>query len=268
MSAHSIAVANVDNTPGLANPLDTTPEIFDTQYFLEVLLPGIHHMSPVPGGPQVTLSPIHGAARLPSDLAIALHPTTSCIWQSFINEQSSASEEFKSAMFKLSTLGQDVSKMVDCSELIPIPPPPPSISVQIPHGFTTSNITQACRKRGSMTNVVSTRKQDGAAGTLACTFHAKRAQSPLDMLNASHNYTQVCCSDVGLPSDPDIAPVLHSIGKGSISPSNGLIGVNCEPLDMYQVPPCPNTQSLACPIFQASSDGVVGLSCSPIEIIV
>ena len=43
--------------------------------------------------------------------------------------------EFKAAMAKLAVLGQDTSKMIDCSEVIPMPKPftgqavfPPSLS--------------------------------------------------------------------------------------------------------------------------------------------
>lgn len=65
MSAHSIGVANVDDIPRVASvtclhqgyldskfsflrpPLDSTPKLFDTQFFLETLLPGRYAMQQV-----------------------------------------------------------------------------------------------------------------------------------------------------------------------------------------------------------------------------
>jgi len=68
------------------------------------------------------MSPFKHTARLPSDIAIALHPATSEAWKQFAKDQAKVHDEFRAAMFKLSTLGQNVSTLVDCSELIPHPP--------------------------------------------------------------------------------------------------------------------------------------------------
>lgn len=46
-------------------------------------------------------------------------------------------------MAKLAVLGQDVSQMVDCSELIPTPPPSTS-EAHLPAGMTQNDIEQAC----------------------------------------------------------------------------------------------------------------------------
>lgn len=96
---------------------------------------------------QLVFSPIEGQVRLASDSAIAHHPTTACAWEGFIGEQEKMVEEFKSAMTKLSMVGQNQEAMVDCSELIPIPPAAPPSSVRFPPGFDYRNATQSCLKR-------------------------------------------------------------------------------------------------------------------------
>ena len=40
-----------------------------------------------------------------------------------VDNQKLMMANFKNAMKKLAVVGQDVSKLVDCSELIPVPPP-------------------------------------------------------------------------------------------------------------------------------------------------
>jgi len=57
-------------------------------------------------------------------------------------------------MLKVSTLGQNIEDMVDCSEVIPAPPAAPIISAQIPYGFNSENITQACPKRSVMESII------------------------------------------------------------------------------------------------------------------
>ena len=53
--------------------------------------------------------------------------------------------EFKKAMAKLAVLGQDVSKMVDCSELIP-KPKPLTVPARFPAGFSISDVEQGVNK--------------------------------------------------------------------------------------------------------------------------
>lgn len=50
--------------------------------------------------------------------------------------------EFKAAMAKLAVLGQDTSQMVDCSEVIPVPPPFTG-SVVFPPSLSNKDIEQA-----------------------------------------------------------------------------------------------------------------------------
>jgi manganese peroxidase len=52
---------------------------------------------------------------------------------------------FRDAMAKLAVLGQDISKMVDCSEVIPEPKPLPAGNCHsvFPAGFTGADVEQA-----------------------------------------------------------------------------------------------------------------------------
>lgn len=47
-------------------------------------------------------------------------------------------------MAKLATLGQDVSKMVDCSDVIPVPQPLADAEATFPAGITHNDVEQAC----------------------------------------------------------------------------------------------------------------------------
>lgn len=66
-------------------------------------------------------SPIPGELRLQSDFQIARDPRTACAWQVLITNPTKMSADFKAAMTKLSLLGQDITKMTDCSDVIPVP---------------------------------------------------------------------------------------------------------------------------------------------------
>ena len=50
---------------------------------------------------------------------------------------------FATAMKKLAVVGQDVNALVDCSELIPAPPPL-NVAVTFPAGSDASDVQQAC----------------------------------------------------------------------------------------------------------------------------
>jgi len=61
--------------------------------------------------------------RLQSDFLLARDPRTACFWQSQINEQEQMSANFKAAMAKLATIGQNPEELIDCSEVIQTPVP-------------------------------------------------------------------------------------------------------------------------------------------------
>ena len=85
LSSHTIAAADeVDPTiPG--TPFDSTPEIFDTQFFIETQLRGT--LFPGTGGNQDEVeSPLRGELRLQSDSELARDSRTDCEWLSFVSE--------------------------------------------------------------------------------------------------------------------------------------------------------------------------------------
>ena len=83
-------------------------------------------------------SPLAGEIRLQSDSELARDSRTACAWQSMVSAYSSPPflhgverlinvatdnqaqmvSSFKAAMAKLAVLGQDVSQMVDCSDVV------------------------------------------------------------------------------------------------------------------------------------------------------
>ena len=50
---------------------------------------------------------------------------------------------FKAAFQKLAVLGQDTSQMVDCSELIPVPPQLKITAAHFPAGLSNADVEQA-----------------------------------------------------------------------------------------------------------------------------
>ncbi|KAK0459170.1 manganese peroxidase 1 precursor [Desarmillaria tabescens] len=143
LASHTVAAADhVDPTiPG--TPFDSTPGLFDTQVFIEVQLRGT--LFPGTGGNQGEVeSPLPGEIRLQSDASLARDSRTACDWQSFVNNQAKMQTQFKAAMLKLSVLGQDVSQMVDCSEVIPAPLAASVHGAHLPAGLNMNDIEQAC----------------------------------------------------------------------------------------------------------------------------
>ena len=84
LSAHTIAAADrVDDTIP-RTPFDSTPEIFDTQFFIETQLKGT--LFPGNGSNQgEVMSPLRGEIRLQSDFLLARDSRTACEWQSFVS---------------------------------------------------------------------------------------------------------------------------------------------------------------------------------------
>ncbi|KAK0195813.1 manganese peroxidase 1 precursor [Armillaria mellea] len=119
-----------------STPFDSTPEIFDTQIFIEVQLQGTLFPGTDDNQGEVE-SPLAGEMRLQSDASLSTDSRTACIWQSFVDNQALMQSEFKSAMIKLSTLGQDLTQMVDCTELL-------SKGAHLPAGLSMDDIQQAC----------------------------------------------------------------------------------------------------------------------------
>ncbi|KAI0063645.1 manganese peroxidase 3 [Artomyces pyxidatus] len=142
LASHTIAAADhVDpSIPG--SPFDSTPAVFDSQFFIETMLNGTAFPGTA-GNPGEVESPLPGEIRLQSDAALARDKRTACLWQANVNDQTHMAGSFKAAMAKLAVLGQDVSKMVDCSEVIPVPPKLTS-RAHFPSGITRKDVNQIC----------------------------------------------------------------------------------------------------------------------------
>ncbi|KAF6749876.1 peroxidase [Ephemerocybe angulata] len=142
LASHSIAAQQGLNTGIAGSPLDSTPDVFDSQFYIETLLKGVLNPGPTTGFAEV-LSPIPGEFRMQSDFAIARDPRTACRWQALGADHALMSSAFRAAMVKLATLGNNRSTLVDCSSVIPTPasaPAPPTI----PGGKTLDDIEGSC----------------------------------------------------------------------------------------------------------------------------
>ncbi|EJD50148.1 hypothetical protein AURDEDRAFT_199636 [Auricularia subglabra TFB-10046 SS5] len=144
LASHSIA-AQDEIEPNIArSPFDSTPDSFDTQVFLEVLLKGNVLPGGLGPGEGEVLSPLEGEFRLESDAAFARDPRTACTWQSFVANQSLMSRQFATAMAKLGLLGQNSRQLVDCTEIIPRAKPATRTAAIIPAGKTRQDIEASC----------------------------------------------------------------------------------------------------------------------------
>ncbi|TCD66354.1 hypothetical protein EIP91_001458 [Steccherinum ochraceum] len=143
MAAHSVA-AQHQLDPSINNePLDSTPEEFDAQFFLETSLKGTRY----PGNVSALAedkSPLLGEFRIQSDTLLARDDRSACEWQSFITNHNAMNHKFYNAMAKLSVLGQDPSTLVDCSEVIPVPQPARRQKAVLPPGKTMDDVDATC----------------------------------------------------------------------------------------------------------------------------
>ncbi|TFK17811.1 peroxidase [Coprinopsis marcescibilis] len=122
LTAHTMASQEALNlNPAAARaPFDSTPAVFDSQFFIETLLKGTVFTTGGPGFGEV-LSPLPGEFRMQSDFAIARDPRTACRWQSMMADSTLMASRFRAAAAKLSVLGFDRRTLFDCSDTIPIP---------------------------------------------------------------------------------------------------------------------------------------------------
>uniref|UniRef100_A0A8H8CF79 Peroxidase n=1 Tax=Psilocybe cubensis TaxID=181762 RepID=A0A8H8CF79_PSICU len=139
LASHTIAAADVVDTNIPGTPFDS-----DSQVFLEVLLKG--RLFPGPNNssqPGEVLSPLAGEMRLQSDFLISQDPRTACFWQAMINNQQLMMAEFKAAMAKLQVLGQNTAKLIDCSDIVPVPQPFTQ-AIKYPASFSRQDVQVAC----------------------------------------------------------------------------------------------------------------------------
>jgi hypothetical protein len=145
LASHSIAGADDVDPFSEGLPFDSTPSVFDTQIFVETQLHGI--MFPISANnPGEAESAIPGELRLLSDFNIARDPRTSCAWQANVDNQAHMASTFQAAFAKLQVLGQDVANMVDCSDVIPAPPPlaAENANAYFPPGTDQDDVDQSC----------------------------------------------------------------------------------------------------------------------------
>ncbi|KAI0755052.1 heme peroxidase [Daedaleopsis nitida] len=143
LGAHSMGKQRTIDSGISGKPLDSTPGVFDSQFYLEMLLKGTAY----PGRTAhlgETLSPSKDIFRFSSDSAIARHPRTACAWQSYIGEDERLRTAFRQAMLKVSTLGQKMHELTDCSDVIP-EPPSSNRTTRYPAGLGPANIEQSVR---------------------------------------------------------------------------------------------------------------------------
>ena len=142
LSAHTVAAADrVDDTIP-RTPFDSTPELFDTQFFIETQLRGLKFAG-LNGIHGEVNSPLPGEMRLQSDHLLARDSRTACEWQSFVNNQAKLQSAFKAAFRRMTVLGHDESSLIDCSDVVPVPPAPAS-AAHLPAGLTHNDVEQAC----------------------------------------------------------------------------------------------------------------------------
>ncbi|KAF9453904.1 class II peroxidase [Macrolepiota fuliginosa MF-IS2] len=144
LASHSVAASDTI-VPGLRGvPFDSTPGVFDTQFFIETMLKGTMFPGGVGGNQGEAAAPIAGEIRISSDEDLARDPRTACEWQTFATDQNKMANAFADAMLKLSLLGQDKKKMIDCSEVIPqaktLAPKP-----FFPANLTIKDLQQTCK---------------------------------------------------------------------------------------------------------------------------
>ncbi|EJD02559.1 manganese peroxidase 3 [Fomitiporia mediterranea MF3/22] len=150
LASHTVARSDTIIPGHEAVPFDSTPFNFDTQFFLETLLKGtgvpFGRMEPnITGGEVDSPLSAEGEMRLQSDFALARDFRTACEWQSMVDDQCLMVENFRNAMKKLSVVGQDTSKLVDCSDLIPEAKPATKEHATFPAGTCPKEIQQSCK---------------------------------------------------------------------------------------------------------------------------
>ncbi|PPQ64872.1 hypothetical protein CVT26_002590 [Gymnopilus dilepis] len=144
LSSHSVAGADTVDPSIPGTPFDSTPSVFDTNIFIDVLLKGtLFPGNTTTGNQGEVMSAINGTLRLQSDNELARDPRTACTWQSFATNQPLMASKFGPAVFKLSLLGQNVNRLTDCSDIIPEPKTLKDVP-SFPPGTSLRDIQQSC----------------------------------------------------------------------------------------------------------------------------
>ncbi|TFK68125.1 manganese peroxidase 2 [Pluteus cervinus] len=128
LAAHSVAAQDQQDTSMKGSPLDSTPSVFDGQFYLETM----------------TNSPPEGVFRIPADRLFATDPRTVCLWQTFVDDHNSMVNQFSRAMVKLAAVGQDHASLYDCSEAIPAPRRLRNHRPKFPYGQSAKHVHYKC----------------------------------------------------------------------------------------------------------------------------
>ncbi|KAJ7168907.1 putative versatile peroxidase [Mycena filopes] len=142
LSSHTIAAADLVDPTIPGTPFDSTPGIFDTQFFIETQLRGVAFPGTA-GNVGEDKSPLVGEMRLNSDAQLARDLRTSCFWQVLAEDHAIMAAAFQLAMSKMAIIGHQRSSLIDCSDVIPIPKPLVG-KPHLPAGKTMADIEQAC----------------------------------------------------------------------------------------------------------------------------
>jgi cytochrome c peroxidase len=145
LTSHTVAGADDFSPPLQGVPFDSTPSVFDTNIFIDVLLNGT--LFPVGATeilPGIVGTAINGTIRLQSDFELARDSRTACFWQDFALNHQLMIEKFSAAFFKMGLLGQANNKnLIDCSSVIPEPPALHDV-IEFPPQEFLRDVDQSC----------------------------------------------------------------------------------------------------------------------------
>ncbi|TFK27230.1 peroxidase [Coprinopsis marcescibilis] len=142
LAAHSIAAQEGLNGNIFRSPLDSTPQVLDSQFYIETSLKGTIQSGPNLGFAEVR-SPIQGEFRMKADADLARDPRTSCRWQEMATSNELVRIRHRAAMAKMSVLGFDRASLIDCSDVIPTPQSLNALP-SIPAGLTQADFDNSC----------------------------------------------------------------------------------------------------------------------------
>jgi manganese peroxidase len=142
LASHTVAGADDISPPMKGLPFDSTPAVFDTNVFIDVLLEGTGFPGASDNVGEVATS-INGTLRLASDFNLAHDSRTACFWQSFALDHDLMTAKFAAAFFKMGLLGQNANDLIDCSSVIPQPPSLDDI-IEFPPQQFLADVQQSC----------------------------------------------------------------------------------------------------------------------------
>ncbi|KAL0961474.1 hypothetical protein HGRIS_006418 [Hohenbuehelia grisea] len=146
LASHSIGTQRFIDGGVSGLGLDSTPAVFDNQFYLETMLKASEYPGNKSGEYGEAPSPMRSQFRLASDAGLARDPRTACLWETFATNREAMVRGFKESMSKVALNGQDVSLLTDCSDVIPSPKviPEAKEEASLPEGKTAEDIERNC----------------------------------------------------------------------------------------------------------------------------